>query len=107
MDDADEGVDTFTYTILDGKGGIDEAAGIILMPDVNGPPMEENNVHSWNVAGGEELTFSDDALVNDSDPEDDDVTVMAVNRDGDKVSTEIALPSGANGTVETDGTYTY
>ena len=107
LDDAEEGVDTFTYTISDGKGGTDEATVTILMPGVNDPPVAENDVHSLKVADGEELAFSDNALANDSDPEDDDLTVTAVNRDGDKVGTEITLPSGANVTLETDGTYTY
>jgi len=107
LDEGEEGVDTFTYTISDGKGGTDEATVTILMPGVNDPPMPENDVHSLAVVDGEELAFSDNALANDSDPEGDELTVTAVNRDGDKVGTEISLPSGANVTVETDGTYTY
>ena len=105
LDVNEEGVDTFTYTISDGKGGTDEATVTILMPGVNDPPMPDDDVHSLQV--GEALAFSDTAFANDSDPDGDELTVVAINDSTGDVGTEITLPSGANVTLESDGTYSY
>ena len=36
LDENDEDIDTFTYTISDGSGGTDEATVTILMPAAGG-----------------------------------------------------------------------
>ena len=41
LDSGDEGIDTFTYTITDGKGGSDLATVTILMPGVNDAPFDD------------------------------------------------------------------
>ena len=67
--------------------------------------MPEDDLHSLRI--GEALAFSDDAFTNDSDPDSDELTAVAINNVTSDIGMEITLPSGANVTLEPDGTYSY
>jgi len=76
LESGDEGVDTFTYTITDGKGGSDLATVTILMPGVNDAPDAEDDskTTSPNESVPDNVTEP-----NDSDPDGDDPKVREMN----------------------------
>ena len=67
----------------------------------------QDDVHSLQV--GEALAFGDTAFANDRDcgGGGDERAVVAINDSAGDVGTEITLPSGANVTLESDGTYSH
>jgi len=101
LDEGEEGVDTFTYTISDGNGGTDEATVTISMAGVNDAPVAEDD-DAGKV--GNDAPVSDNVFGNDSDPEGDELTVTSVGgKDvGATGTTTITLPSGAIMTIDGD-----
>ena len=97
----EEGMDTFTYVISDGEGGTDLATVTIVLPGEEDPPMAANDFEE-TIPGA---PLSDNALLNDSDPEDDDLTVIGLG--GGEVGVELDLPSGSKVVLQSDGTYDY
>ncbi|MDH3710664.1 MAG: Ig-like domain-containing protein, partial [Cyclobacteriaceae bacterium] len=92
------GTDTFTYTISDGNGNTDTATvTIIITESANSNPdaVDDNYVTEINtpIAG-----TAPGVLINDSDPEGDDLTVIAF----DATSTQ-----GGTVNVNPDGSFTY
>ena len=79
------GTETFSYTVTDGKGGMDDGLVTIV---VNTPPVAVND--SARVAQGESVTIQ--VLVNDSDPDGDAFGIVAV----------VSAPQ-AGGSVQIDG----
>ena len=96
--------DAFTYLVDDGQGGTAQAT---VTFDVNGAPVATNNVNSVSEDGpattGNVLTDG----TADSDPEDDNLTVTAVNGNSGDTGNQITLASGALLTLNSDGTYDY
>jgi hypothetical protein len=87
------GEDTFTYTISDGNGGEDTATVTVTVEAAaNNAPDAIDDVETT----GFETPVQIDVLGNDTDPDNDDLTVTEVT-------------DGANGTVviNADGTVTY
>ena len=87
------GTDTFTYTVSDGNGGTDTATVTITVTPVNDPPNAVYDAESTN----EDTAVTVPVLSNDSDPENDPLSV-----------TDVSDP--ANGTavkINPDGTVTY
>ena len=82
------GTDIFEYLISDGYGGTDVATVTITVNPVNDPPIATDDATS--TAQG--VPVSVNALVNDSDPENDLLTV-----------TGVSTPSGGTVTI-LDGT---
>ena len=97
----EEGMDTFTYVISDGEGGTDLATVTIVLPGEEDPPMAANDFEE-TIPGA---PLSDNAFLNDSDPEDDDLTVIGLG--GGEVGVELDLPSGSKVVLQSDGTYDY
>ena len=95
----EEGMDTFTYVISDGEGGTDLATVTIVLPGEEDPPMAANDFEE-TIPGA---PLSDNALLNDSDPEDDDLTVIGLG--GGEVGVELDLQSGSKVVLQSDGTY--
>jgi len=87
--DADySGPDSFDYTVSDGSiGGQDTATVTITVIPVNDPPVAENDLATTD----EDTPVDVVVLTNDTDPEDDVLTVTQVTQ-------------GSNGAVSTDGT---
>ena len=79
--------DFFTYTISDGKGGTATATVIITIAAINGPPVANNDTAT--VVQGASVVVN--VLVNDSDPDADVLTIIAVTQ-------------GTNGSVTNNGT---
>ncbi|WP_420863556.1 Ig-like domain-containing protein [Algirhabdus cladophorae] len=81
-----------TYTVTDGKGGTDETTVTITVTGTNDAPIAVTDTAETD----EDTSVTIDVLGNDSDPEDDTLTVI-----GD--------PTAPNGTVEInpDGTLEY
>ena len=101
LDEGEEGVDTFTYTISDGNGGTDEATVTISMAGVNDAPVAEDDDYG---KVGNDAPVSDNVFGNVSDPEGDELTVTSVGgKDvGATGTTTITLPSGAIMTIDGD-----
>ena len=68
------GADTFTYTISDGNGGSATASVAVAVTNVNDPPVATADP----VTTAEDTAVTINVLVNDSDVDDDMVTVSAV-----------------------------
>ncbi|TFH06805.1 MAG: tandem-95 repeat protein, partial [Candidatus Atribacteria bacterium] len=70
------GLDTFSYTVTDGQGGTATATVTITVRAVNDPPIAEDDAASTP----EEATIQIDVLQNDSDSDEDSLTVEAVTQ---------------------------
>jgi len=86
------GSDSFVYEVSDSNGGTDQATVNLTVNAVNDAPQAVND----SVITAEDTAVVIAALANDSDPEDDTLTINSVNQ-------------GQNGAVviNTDGTFTY
>jgi VCBS repeat-containing protein len=97
--------DSFNYTISDGKGGTSTAKVTVTIKGVS----DNNNP----VAADDAVTTDEDTLVkgnvltNDSDPNNDPLTVTEVNGKAADVGQKITLASGAFLTLKADGTFDY
>ncbi len=102
--DGEEATTTVTYTIDDGNGGTDTAEVVITVTGTNDAP----------VAVMDEYTADEDApsdlgnvLGNDSDPENDPLTVSEVNGDPAGVGTPVAGDNGGLVTINPDGSVSF
>ncbi len=103
--DADfNGTDTITYTITDGNGGTDTAQVTVTVDPVNDGP----------VANDDAITLSEDeiagdiegnVLSNDTDPENDSLSVGAVEGAAGNVGAAVAGDNGGLITINSDGSY--
>ena len=78
------GIDSFSYEINDGNGGIDTATVTVNIEGVNDLPFVQNDTATTN----EDTPWSIDVLANDSDVDGDNLTVSSVNP-GNNGTTEI------------------
>ncbi len=69
------GVDSFSYEINDGNGGIDTATVTVNVEGVNDLPLLQNDTATTN----EDTQISIDVLANDSDVDGDNLTINSVN----------------------------
>jgi large repetitive protein len=75
MPDIDfNGIDSFTYTISDGNGGVATAAVDITVTSKNDAPVALDDLASTP----EEASAIIDVLINDSDPDNDGLTIQSV-----------------------------
>ncbi|MBL1146194.1 MAG: tandem-95 repeat protein [Proteobacteria bacterium] len=81
------GTDSFTYTVSDGNGGFDTATVNVTVNPVNDNPVAANDT----LVTDEDTAAVVNVLTNDSDTENDALSISAVT-------------NGANGTVTHDGT---
>ena len=103
LKDGEKGMDTFTYVISDGNGGTDLATVTITLPGEEDPPEAADDFEETSPL----VPVSINALLNDSDPENDDLTVTDVGVDGGVVGSDITLPSGSTVVLKSDGSYDY
>ena len=66
--------DTFSYTIIDGKGGSDTATVTITVTAANDPPVATGDTATVSEAG----SVAVNVLVDDADPDGDPLTITAV-----------------------------
>ena len=83
--------ETFTYTVTDGNGGTDTATVTVIVDGENDPPVAVDD--ATVVAQGQNVNI--DVLLNDSDPNNDTLTVISVT-DGDFGDASI----NADGTID-------
>ncbi len=70
------GTDSFTYTISDGHNGSAQAAVTVTM---NSPPVAvDDNVTAYNTQSGVPATTTFDPRINDTDPDNDHISVKSV-----------------------------
>ena len=98
--DADfNGTDSFEYEISDGNGGTSQATVTITINPVEDSPIAEDDEYSVDQDSTLVVMVGDsDLLANDSDPDDD---VLTVN------TSPAAMPSNGTLTLGTDGSFTY
>jgi hypothetical protein len=100
---------TVTYTLSDGDGGTGAVrTATITVTAVDDAPTAQPDAVSTpeNVVGTGDL-FANNGPGADTDPENDPITISAVNGSAANVDTEITLASGAKLKVNADGTYSY
>ncbi|PSF37365.1 hypothetical protein C7H19_10580 [Aphanothece hegewaldii CCALA 016] len=99
--------DIFSYTISDGKGGTDTANVIISITGVTQTPVNQNPI-AVNDSGSttEKQAFTSNVLINDGDPNGDNIVVSGVNG-----TTNLGIPfnlaSGASLILNADGNFNY
>jgi hypothetical protein len=92
-DDGFTGQDTFTYAISDGRGGTDLATvSVTVTPPPNRPPDAVDD----EATTGRDLPVTVDVLGNDTDADQDELTV-----------TGAGTPGNGTAVVNADGTITY
>lgn len=84
------GVDTFQYTVSDGRGGTATATVTVTVSAPNSPPRARKD----NVSTTQDIPVIIDVLANDSDPDGDPLTVSAITTPGNGM-----VRINANGTV--------
>ncbi|MCA9216643.1 MAG: tandem-95 repeat protein, partial [Planctomycetales bacterium] len=84
-----DGVDSFTYKIMDGNGGVDTATVSITVQNLNTAPTANDD--TLTASSGIELALDAALLGNDGDPDGDALTIVVVSQ-----------PS--NGTIEVSAT---
>ncbi len=72
------GTDTFTYTVSDGRGGVDQGTVTVTVTPANSAPIAVDDA----AATTENTPVEIDVLANDSDPDGDPLTVVAVTEPG-------------------------
>ncbi len=101
--------DTFTYQVSNGLGGIASATvNVEVTPPNLNPPVAQNDVEAVLA----NATLTDSVLTNngngaDTDPNGNPLSVVQVNLTGFTAGTPIALPSGAQLSMNVNGTYVY
>ena len=98
-------LDSFSYTISDGKGGTDTASVSITVTPVNDPPVAVND--NASVSSGGSVVVG--VLANDSDPEGDTLTIIAVTQatNGSVVNNGTTVTYTHNGSQTTSGSFAY
>jgi VCBS repeat-containing protein len=99
--------DSFTYTVSDGNGGTDTATVTVTIDGANDTPTANDDA----AVTDEETVINIPAsgvLANDSDPDtSDSPTVGEVNGSAASVGATLTLASGAQVTLNADGSYNY
>lgn len=98
------GTDTFSYLIRDSEGGDASGAvriGVMARPDQNRPPVARADEFTFKADGS---TASLQVLLNDFDPDGDDLTILGANGDAEVASTpnriDFPLPDQVNEETE-------
>ncbi len=77
------GIDAFTYTVTDGRGGTATATVTITVAPVNDPPLAQNDSASTD----EDVAVTVSVLANDSDVDGDALAIQSVTQPGHGVVT--------------------
>src|SRR5262249_33436480 len=97
-----DGPDSFTYKANDGLADSNVATVSINVVAVNHQPVAANDSHTLAI-NTNLVVAAPGVLSNDSDPDGDNLTVIAVNGVAGSVGTQITLSSGAKLTLNANG----
>ncbi|OYT13404.1 MAG: hypothetical protein B6I19_05300, partial [Bacteroidetes bacterium 4572_114] len=106
LDEGENVVETFLYQITDGFGGFASANIIVNVMGQNDAPIANDDAGSTD-EDTPLVVASPGILINDTDVDDEPLSVGEVNGETADVGNQITLPSGALLTVNADGSYTY
>ena len=99
------GTVTIPFTVTDDDGAVSAPANeVITVDDVNDPPVANDD---GVVAVTEDMPQSINPLLNDIDPDGDDLTINEIAGIMVMTGDTVTLPSGATVTVEPDGSLTF
>ena len=101
--------DSFTYQVSDGNGGTDTATATVIITGVNDDPDAVDdglNVAVDAALSGNVLTDNGNGADSDVDT-NDTLSVIALNGSTTALGTATTLASGANVTLNADGTFDY
>ena len=103
--DGFSGTATFTYTVSDGNGGTDTATVTVNAVAANRAPVARNDASSTD----EDTAVSINVLANDSDPENDALTISSVTQpqDGTAVVTGATIEYTPDANISGTDTFTY
>ncbi|XOV86282.1 MAG: Ig-like domain-containing protein [Pseudomonadota bacterium] len=96
------GTDSFSYSVHDGNGGSANATVNLTVTAIPDPPQAVDDAYSVLETGP---ALQSDVLANDSDPDGDLLTVVAVS--GGSLGTPFLLPSGALASLDAQGNFVY
>ncbi len=97
------GTTTFEYEVCDADGLCDTATVTLNVTPLNDAPVARDD----SGLTGESSTVVIDLLDNDWDPDSDPITVIEINGVSAVSGTTVLLPSGAEVTLNADGTVSY
>ncbi|MCA8883532.1 MAG: tandem-95 repeat protein [Rhodobacteraceae bacterium] len=96
-------VETFTYTIVDGSGGSDTATATMTITGVNDAPIAVGDTGATD----EDTATGGNVLTNDTDVENDSLTVSEVGGSALAVGVATAGSAGGSFVINSDGSFTY
>ena len=100
--------ETFTYTLSDGNGGTDTATVTIKITGLNDDPVAFDD--EFTIVNEDTSAYNAAApgvLGNDTDAENDSLTVTEVNGASGNVGTEITIGAGGKLTLQADGSFVF
>jgi len=106
LNSGETGTDSFSYQVSDGNGGFDTATVTLTIEgsDDNTAPVAQNDTATITEDVG---PTNLDVLFNDSDPENDALTITSINGQPITSGGTVTLASGASVTLNADGTLDY
>ncbi|WP_299625259.1 Ig-like domain-containing protein, partial [Pelagibius sp.] len=107
LGDGDYGEDIFEYRVSDGNEGSDTATVTITVNGVNAPPLAGDDGGAGFVTDEDSAFTTSSVLGNDSDPEEDPLSVTEVDGQAVSVGQQVTLGSGALLTLNADGSFDY
>ncbi|MBD9387908.1 tandem-95 repeat protein [Agrobacterium sp. AGB01] len=96
------GSDSFTYRVADGNSGFDTATVTIQIAAVNDAPVVNNDTFAIDEDGSVTI----DVLANDSDPDNDPLTITAINGQAITAGNTVSV-TGGTVTLNANGTLTF
>jgi gliding motility-associated-like protein len=97
------GTDTFTYTIEDENGDTSTATVTITVTPINDAPVAIDDTNLTD----EKSAVSGNVLTNDTDSDQDKLTVVKINNETVSIGDEIAISNGGTLRLNADGTYEF
>ncbi|MBK5107903.1 MAG: cadherin-like domain-containing protein, partial [Anaerolineales bacterium] len=99
-------IDSFTYVANDGLADSNLATVTIIVGNPNQPPVAADDAYA-TLQNTDLIVAAPGVLFNDTDADNDPLSVSAVNGDPANVGVEITLASGASLALNVNGSFTY
>lgn len=105
--DPNDGVFRIQAAVIDGNGEATSRVGAGLTVKATDGANQPPNAVNDSASVAENATTIGNVLSNDTDPDNDTLSVLSVNGSTSAVGSQITLPSGALLTLNANGSYTY